>query len=463
MNQPLFESFPSADKKAWKRQVEKDLKGTAYEELGWKLTESVAIEPYYTAAEVPDSQVNEIQVCQKQQPGWLTQSSIRFTAPTDTNQLIHKALAAGADAIWLYLGDAPLTPEDFRKTVNNVRLTDTPVVFELEGQWEALKKYLHQNAGYHLKGGVAADPLSNWMQTGEGYSSEMEQLREVLGLTREMPDFRPLMVSSQAYHEAGGSLIQELAFSLAAAVEYLDRLTEAGLKVPEVTKGLFFSFSIGTDYLSEIARLRAFRYLYRRVLTAYQLPDEPAQPYVHARNSGFYDATATPHTNMLRATSEAMSAALGGCDALTIHAYDATFRQPSDFSERIARNVSLILKEEGYLDKVADPAAGSYYLEVLTHRMAEAAWDLFLEVEKQGGLVRAFEQGVIQSEIQKVWQARQEAVQNGKVIVGVTKYRTEDSPEEKSPRVPVQPVQGGNKLTLLPRYQLSEAWVKQTI
>ena len=175
----------------------------------------------------------------------------------------------------------------------------------------------------------------------------------------------------------------------------------------------------------EIAKLRALRFLWQRVQMGWGI--EPKIAYVHAQTSTFYDAAITPNTNLLRATTEAMSAVIGGCDALTVHAYDSTFRTPDEFSERIARNISILLKEESYLDKTLDPAAGSYFLENLTQQLAEAAWSLFLEVEEKGGLLAAFEQDFIQNKIKQNATETLAALQQGtRVMVGVNKFRVDE-------------------------------------
>ncbi|GAB3172463.1 methylmalonyl-CoA mutase family protein [Telluribacter humicola] len=459
MKQSLFSSFEPTNKEDWRRQVEKDLGGTPYTDLQWKVTDSISMEPYYTASDMTDPRIADVQRSQKRLPGWVTQPIIYFSTPKDTNSQIHKVLSAGADAVWLLVRGQQLAGSDLHKTLHNIRLTDTPVVFDTEDGVLPLTQELLQVSGYHLKGGIATDAVANWMQTGRNYLSGVEQLAEVIALTKDMPAFRPLMVSGHAFHEAGANVVQELAYTLASAVWYLDQLTEAGLSAQQVVSKLYLSLSIGTDYLTEIAKLRALRYLFRKVTDAYKLPVESAQAYIHTRNSAFYDASVTPHTNMLRATSEAMSAAVGGCDALTIHAYDATFRQPSDFSERIARNVSLILKEEGHIDKVADPAAGAYFIETLTLQLADTAWSLFQQVEKEGGVVTAFEKGWIQDEIEKAWEAKSQSLKSGKIMVGVNKYRVDEPGESNATKALTDTPPTASGLRLLVKRQLANASV----
>ena len=163
--------------------------------------------------------------------------------------------------------------------------------------------------------------------------------------------------------------------------------------------------------------------MYKRQTRTYGLPDELCQAFVQVQSSRLYQSVRSPHTNIVRQTAEAMSAAMGGGDALSILPYDAAFAQPSEFSERVARNISLIMKNESYLDKVADPAAGSYYLEILTAQLADSAWKLFLDVEDKGGLPKAFKQNFIQQAIEHSWNKKVDEFQKGRVRVGVNKFQ----------------------------------------
>ncbi|WP_184173621.1 methylmalonyl-CoA mutase family protein [Rhabdobacter roseus] len=414
-------------KESWQQQVRTDLKGTSYESLQQVVGGGAALEPYYTAAELDEPRAREVRAAQRSQPGWLNQPLVRFTTSPDTNWQLLEALDRGADALWLDLGTTSLLATEVPKTLHKIRLTDVPIIFETSGILPAdLVTELTRNAPYYLKGGIAADPLAQWMQRGTSYELCLASVGEAMTATKAMREFRTCAVGSQVFHNAGADPVQELAFTLALATAYLDALTEAGVPPLLAVNRLFFSISVGTSYLTEIAKLRALRYLYRRISRAYQLPDALCRTHVHARTSTLYETTSLPPNNLLRATSEAMSAVVGGCDALSVRPFDSTLGEPTAFSSRLARNVSLVLKEEGYLGFVADPAAGSYYLETLTLQLADAAWALFLDVEERGGLIKAFEQNFIQDKIQKAWEEKQAAYAQGRVLVGVNKYQAEE-------------------------------------
>ncbi len=250
-------------------------------------------------------------------------------------------------------------------------------------------------------------------------------------LTADSPQFRTVCVGSHDFHNAGATATQELAFTLARLADVYDRLTEEGLSLDELVPKTILSVSVGTSYFLEVAKLRALRVLLMRFLSAYSILPTPF--YLHCQASTFYEATTTPYTNLLRATTEAMAAVVGGCDALTIHPYNAVLGTSNEFSERIARNVSVLLKEESYFDKVTDPSAGSYYIETLTSQLIESAWNLFLRVEEQGGLAQALKANFVQNEIEQAFQAKVKAVRDGKVLVGVTKFRFDETTNQRLP------------------------------
>lgn len=437
----LFASqFPAANVSDWRQQVEKELKAPPYESLRWPTPDGFTLEPYYTAEDLAQLPLAAIQVAQKQTPGWLNTPERVISAEKTDNIALRDSLSRGADALVLMLPKKL----DLAQLLNNIKLSDTPVFFRFDSQSGInatdFIRTLKTIAPYQLKGGL----LTNTGNTAE-----------VTRLTADSPQFRTICASSHVFHNAGATATQELAFTLAALADSYDTLTNAGLTIDKLIPKTLFSISVGISYFYEIAKLRALRVLFQRFFSAYDLspPGGPVTthnlPLIHAQTSTFYDSTATPYTNLLRASTEAMAAVIGGCDVLTIHPYDTVLGQSTDpaFSERIARNVSVLLKDESYLDKVADPSAGSYYIENLTHELIESSWALFLDVEKRGGLAKA--NGFVSAKIEQSYRAGVEAVRNGKVLVGVTKYRL-DSVESK-PEKPSKDFLG-----LLPDRRLAE-------
>jgi methylmalonyl-CoA mutase len=237
-----------------------------------------------------------------------------------------------------------------------------------------------------LKGKLAKDAIS--------------KLKLVVEKTKVLPEFRVIGVHGKFFANSGSSIVQELAFSLAQGAEYLTQLTELGMNIDDVAKSIKFNFGVGNNYFMEIAKLRAARLLWAQVVKAYgPESDCSAKLIAHSETNRYNLTVYDPHVNMLRTQTEAMSAALGGAHSITVLPFNAIYETPTDFSERIARNQQILLKEESYLDKVSDPGAGSYYIENLTDSLVKQAWSLFLTVQEKGGFVAAFREGFIQKEI----------------------------------------------------------------
>lgn len=423
---PLFTTFSPVSKARWQEQVVKDLKGKEISALRWQTEEGLSIEPYYTGEDLAGLPLAAIQAAQKQgaASAWQNREWIVYSDEKASRQQALDALQNGADSLLLDLSETDVTPIHFARLLEGIRLTDTPVTFRTRRQSEAVETALRRISPYHLKGGLDDDRLAWWMLDG-GPLPDWSGLADQLRRTHAWPAFRPLTVNSHPFHEAGAHAAQELAFTLASAVTYLDKLTDEGLNVGQVLKGTEFSMSVGPHYLMEMAKFRALRYLFGKIRESYG-DQAPTSVFVHARTSRFYLAVPEPYTNLLRLTTEAMAAVTGGCDALTVLPYDSAGSTSSAFSRRISRNVSTILKEEAYLDRVNDPAAGSYYLENLTYELATQAWKIFLEVEARGGLIPAFEQGWILREVERNYRHLVTQLKEGKkTMVGVNKYRVE--------------------------------------
>jgi methylmalonyl-CoA mutase len=262
---------------------------------------------------------------------------------------------------------------------------------------------------------------------------------EVVAMADDVP-LRTLAVDARIYHEAGASAVQELAFTLAALTEIFDQCTERGYTVDALCALLHVVTSVDTSYFVEIGKLRALRLLVARVLSGFleeaarsaanvDAPADrsaaihPSEVYVQAQTSGRTQTVYGPHVNMLRGSTEAASAIIGGCDVLSVAPFDSAFREPSEFSNRIARNTQLILRHESHLDQVADPSAGSYYIEAITDELISEAWSLFQEIEAEGGMLAALQRGDIAERIDRVRAERTERVdQRRHALVGTSHY-----------------------------------------
>lgn len=437
MEQKLFTEFPEITKNDWIAQVNKDLKGKNFDDtLVWHSLENFDIQPYYAKEDLNTLPIEAIQAAQKNKKSasWQNRPSVKYTNEKETNVLIISYLQRGADAININFSNIDLNQVDLVKLLNNIKLSDSPIFFTtLQGTelLANLSKFIH----YLPKGGVQADVIANSFTTESSEDNKVtwENTKQIIAQTAQYPNFQALSVSSHVFHNAGANAVQELAFTIASAVENLDKLTDLDLSPEQIIAKLEFSVSIGTNYFVEIAKLRALRYLWSKVLESYKCTSLINDCQIHCQTSSFYDSTLSPYTNMLRATTEAMSAVMGGCDALTVLAYDSVIgEQNSELGERIARNVSILMREEAHLDKTIDPSAGSYYIESLTYQLSVQAWKLFQKVESMGGITAAFEKEFIKDEINKSYGAKVKNLQSGKVMVGVNKFRVEPENELKT-------------------------------
>lgn len=430
MSARLFSDFDAADKNAWERQAEKELKGKLKMLSDWTIGSDLHLEPYLTPADTNADKAAAMQACQKKVPGWQNVPELTFSNPKTTNSALKHALENGADAVILSLGKTDIKHCEFAKLLNGIKLSDTPLYFRTAESTHDLFRELSKNAGYYLKGGIAFDPIANWMRTGEPIENYISAIASVLNEAKNMRAFRPYMIEGHIYHNNGADQVQELAFMLAATVECLDKLTDNGISPLIAFNRIFFSISVGTQYLTEIAKLRALRYLLSKVSDAYQLPPELCTPFIHAKTSTFHNANVAPYTNMIRSASEAMSGVVGGCDALTVVPYDDHCSEPNNFSARIARNVSLLLHHESAFGNVADPAAGSYMLETMSSKLANKAWAMFLEIEEQGGFIKSAKSGLMANELKEALDQKVSGLNHKQVMVGVNKFTEGSSNQE---------------------------------
>ena len=251
-----------------------------------------------------------------------------------------------------------------------------------------------------VNGSVNFDPFKRILKRGKDFSNYAETATKIIEAAAAMPNFRVLAVDGVMLNNAGSFIAQELGFSLAWGNEWIASLTDAGLTVDEVANRIKFNFGISSNYFMELAKFRAARMLWAQIVKQYNPTcDCACKMKAHAQTSEFNQTIYDAHVNLLRSQTETMSAALAGVDSITVTPFDKPYKESDDFSERIARNQQLLLKEESHLDKIVDPGAGSYYVEKLTVAIAEQAWKIFLETEEKGGFYEALKQGFVQEQV----------------------------------------------------------------
>ncbi len=426
----LFSEFSSSTAAEWKAKIIKDLKEADFNSLIWQTDEGIEVQPFYTAENSPSAETAAWSI----NGNWQNREYIKAIDPAKVQQQIAIALQGGADAIHLDLTTTQWQAVDIAKALQGTALNQVPVTFSTTNA-ALLQSYIGQ---YHpsvsaIRGSFAFDPVAIHMQEDTSLQQGFDQLFELHKLVEESKNFTAITAGAHHYHNSGAGIVLELGLTLAHAVTYLDELSQRGAKPEALFNNMELSVSVGTNYFFEIAKLRSLRWLWFKLAEAYHIQDPAVR--IHAETSQWSLTAADPYVNMLRHTTEAMSALTGGCTSLCVLPYNYALQsEGEEFAARISRNVSTILKEESYFDKTANAASGSYYLENLTVSLSEAAWKVFLQVEAQGGLVKAFANGWVQDQITKSRNKKLEALRNGsEVLVGTTKYTLPGSEKINQP------------------------------
>lgn len=412
----LFNEFPTVSTAEWMAKIEADLKGKDFEKtLVWKTNEGFSVRPFYRSEDLEN--VSYLDALPGQFPfvrgaktngnEWFIRQDIQVTNLEEANKKALDVLNKGVNSLgFVFKGCTEVTVADLEILLKDICLDAIEVNLvcccKNTNYGKMLAQYIAKKYGADAKveASVNADPLGSMTRNG-GYSeASIAELKALVEETNSLENFRSIAVTGKNFRNAGSSIVQELGFSLAMGAEYLTQLTEAGLNIDDVACNIKFNFGVGANYFMEIAKLRAARLLWAKVVEAYGPKCEcSAKMHIHSENTIFNKTVYDPYVNMLRTQTEAMSAVLGGTDSMTVLPFNAIFEESTPFSERIARNQQILLKEEAHLDKIADPAAGSYYIENLTDSIATEAWKLFLAVQEKGGYVAAFKEGFVQAQV----------------------------------------------------------------
>ncbi|RLD63785.1 MAG: methylmalonyl-CoA mutase small subunit [Bacteroidetes bacterium] len=424
----LFEEFPPVSTADWEAKIKVDLKGADYErKLIWKTNNGFNIRPYYRAEDLND--ISYLNVHPDEFPfirgnkidknSWLIRQDINVENFSEANKKAGSFLEKGAQSIGFIIDNEP-TENELKILLENVDIEKFEINFACNNCSHSLLKKLinlFQSKNVDLKkvaGSIEFDILGSFSLKGKFCNTQETAFNECKAFIEEaqkLPKFKVIAVNGKHFNNSGSSLVEELAFSLAAGNEYLSQLTEKGLAVDEIANQIKFNFAVGSSYFLEIAKIRAARLLWANIVNEYNPKNEESKKmYVHSTTSEWNKTVYDPYVNILRSTTETMSSVIGGTDSLTVNPFNSIYEETTDFSERIARNQQIIVKEESYFDKIVDPSAGSYYIENLTNSIAENAWQLFVETEQQGGFIKALENNFIQNRIKETAQKRDLAI-----------------------------------------------------
>ena len=446
MSKSLFHEFQKTSTSAWKNKIQVDLKGGDYNDLLlWKTNEGVVVKPFYTSE---DRTFHEIKTPNK---GFNICQSIFVDDEKIANSLAIDALKRGATSI-LFKANSVF---DYEKLLLNIKLESIYIYFNfsfLNAPFQIEISEFIQSKNIYFQ----TDIIGNLAENGNWFSNLKDDFNQLDNIQRNTQNC--ISVSGDLYQNCGATITQQLAYSLAHANEYLNKF---GGKVAD---NIHFSFSVGSNYFFEIAKLRAFRILWTTLLTAYDVENLETHIFVQPtlRNKTLYDY----NVNLLRTTSECMSAILGGANTISNVSYDAIYHKSNEFGERIARNQLLILQQESYLQEGQNIADGSYYIDSLTQQLAENALTLFKQLEKSGGFLKNLKKGTIQKKIKENSKKEEKGILNKEIILLGTNLQPnkEDRMQHNLELYPF--VKQRNIKTLIPpltKNRLSEAFEKERL
>ncbi|MBU8904988.1 acyl-CoA mutase large subunit family protein [Desertibacillus haloalkaliphilus] len=455
-----FWEFPIPTYEEWRKVTEKSLKGASFEKkLITKTYEGIDLQPMYRDEDLPDQEnlsqlpghrpyTRGTQVTEK---AWEVAQEIAVSTPIAFNEVSRHDLSKGQTVLNIRLdkvtragknanedqenvgvdGLSVSTLADVKQALSNIDLGSVPVHID-SGEVSVpiltlVAAYLQEQKVKEVKGCIGMDPIAELVSTGS-LSYDLDTAYDLMAdvtawAKQQAPELQTILVKGHPYHDGGGSAVEEVAYALATATEYVAALQERGMDVNDIAPRIRFSFSIGSDYFIEVAKLRAARTLWSTIVKAFVGNKEAQKMIIHGRTSAWTKTVYDPYVNMLRGTSEAFAAAVGGVDSLHVSPFDEPIQKSTAFSRRIARNTQIILQQEAHITKTADPAGGSWYVEVLTDELANKIWSVFQDIEATGGIIQALQSGQPQAKVAEVREKRAKNIEHRKdKFVGTNMY-----------------------------------------
>lgn len=441
-SEKLFTEFPPVPTEKWEEVITADLKGADYErKLVWKTGEGFNVRPYYRAENLEGikflgSQAGEFPYVRGTHAHnrWRVHQTVSVVCPKEANAEALKILNAGVDSLGFCIASADFSAADLDTLLKDICIPAVEITFCGEKTAHVAELVLAKVekegiAKEDVRIAFCIDPLVKGLSSKGDFCSPngekcIARIVELIHKTKEYKHVRIVTVAGQTFGNSGSTIVEELAFTLSAGHDYLVRLMDAGLDVDAAARKLRFSFSVSSNYFMEIAKFRAARMLWANIVKGYGPAKNCAcKMQIHAETSRWNQTVYDPYVNMLRGTTEAMSATIAGVHSLEVMPFDASFENPTEFSKRIARNVELLLKNESHFDQVVDPAGGSYYVENLTQSIAAEAWKLFLEIEEKGGYTEAYKAGLIVERIKASAAAKDKNIATRRqTLLGANQY-----------------------------------------
>ena len=410
----LFDQFPPVSTEEWRAKVEVVLKGADFnKKLVWRTNEGFNVQPMYRAEDIKDLKTTDSLPGEypyvrgtKTNNDWYIRQEIEVCCPKAANEKATEILGKGVTSLGFKLKE-DIDAEGLKTLLAGIDLAKVEVNFDccpnkaLQLAKDLVEVVKAAGAADTFSGSIGFDPFRRLLKHGKDFPKDIKALAaEIVKAVADVKNLRVLAVNTDKLCNAGAYIYQELGYALSWGNEWLSQLTDAGIDATEAAKRIKFNMGISTNYFMEIAKFRAARMLWAQIVKQYEPKcDCACKMNVHATTSEFNQTIFDAYVNLLRSQTESMSAALAGVDSITVTPFDKQYKNPDDFSERLARNQQLLLKEESHLDKIVDPAGGSYYVETLTMSIANEAWKLFLATEEQGGFYAALKAGEVQKAV----------------------------------------------------------------
>lgn len=433
----LFDQFPAISTEEWRAKVDTDLKGVPFEKkLVWRTNEGFNVNPMYRAEDIADFKTTDslpgefpyIRGTRKDNE-WLTRQEIIADSPEKANEIALDVITKGVNSLGFKIKDPSV--ETLSVLLNGIDLSKIEINLnccpgKAAALAQALVNYLKANNSSDIfNGSICFDPLRRSLHHGASTDGDIAaQAKAIISIVKEIPNLRVIAIDSVMFNNAGAYIYQELGYAIAWGAEWLTTLTDSGLNADEIANRIKFNMGVSSNYFMEIAKFRAARMLWAQIVKQYNPSDEKScKMHIHAETSKFNQTIYDAHVNLLRSQTEAMSAALAGVDSITVVPFDTPYKTPDTFSERIARNQQFLLKEESHLDKVVDPAGGSYYVETLTVSLAKQAWELFLKIQEDGGFFKLVESGAIQNAVNESSNKRRtDMARRKEILLGTNQF-----------------------------------------
>ncbi len=436
----LFTEFAAPTTQEWLDKIEVDLKGADFQKrLVWKTNEGFSVQPFYrredlTELKTPDALPGEFPFVRgnhKDNNHWYVRQNLAVADPKEANKKALDILNKGIDSLGFRIPRDLVSAENIATLLDGIYCEYVDLNFrtcarcalelaQIVDEYFTTKGYDPEKLSFT----VGFDPIEKMLTKGKDIRPILSAAPKIIEVLKKYPKAHVTTVHTETLNNAGAYIVQELGYALAWGNEYLQLLTDAGVDIDTAARQMKFYMGVSENYFMEIAKFRAARLLWAQIVKQYEpKSDDSCKMTINATTSTYNQTVFDSYVNLLRSQTEAMSAALGGVHSLVVTPFNVTYEKPTDFSERIARNQQLLIKEESHFDRIVDPSAGSYYIEHLTDALAQEAWKLFLKTEEEGGFLEALQKGIIQDDINATNQKRHgDAAKRKEFLLGTNQF-----------------------------------------